>query len=288
MNYLKTKVYLDGSHYIAIPSEKQSWKKRKKEHKPKSELNEKVKEIFRQSEKKTQREKIKETIQEINKEMGNVKKSTEIVKSCLDRLTRNSIVRKTRLSRKVYLQEWNYFCTFTYDSDKLSEQEFRKKLSNCLKHLSSRKGWKYVGVWEKSPKNNRLHFHGLFYTPQMVGELVEKRDYSTTKHKMQVAVQNTFFLKRFGRNDFREIAKNDLSQAIIYMMKYIQKTGEKVVYSKGLPTYFVSDIIEQDVVCTIGQENRKLLLFDDFRCINDGEFIGKVDNSVIEKMPKTN
>ena len=288
MNYLKTKVYLDGSHYIAIPSEKQSWKKRTKEHKQKSEMDEKVKEIFRRIEKKTQREKIKETVQEINKEIGNVKKSTEIVKSCLDKMTRNAIVRKTRLSRKVYLQEWNYFCTFTYDSNKLSEQGFRKKLSNCLKHLSSRKGWKYVGVWEKSPKNERLHFHGLFYTPQMVGELVEKRDYSTAKHKMQVAVQNTFFLKRFGRNDFREIVKNDLSEAIIYMMKYIQKTGEKVVYSKGLPTYFVSDIIEQDIVCTIGQEKRKLLLFDNFHCINDGEFIGKVDNSVIEKMPKTN
>ena len=203
-------------------------------------------------------------------------------------MTRNEIVRRTRLARKVYLQEWHYFCTFTYNEKKLNEQEFRKKLSNCFKHLSSRKGWKYVGVWERSPINQRLHFHGLFYTPQMVGELVETKDYSTMKHKMQVAKQNTFFLERFGRNDFKPIIKRELNQAIAYMIKYIQKTGEKIVYSKGLPTYFKSDIVEQDIVCTIGQEDRKLLLFDDFYCIDDGEIIGRVCSEVISQMPKEN
>jgi len=71
-------------------------------------------------------------------------------------------------------------------------------------------------------------------------------------------------------------------------MKYIEKTGERIVYSKGLPQYFISDILEEDIVCTIGQEDRKLLLFDDFTCMDDGEIIGKVSADVIRKLRKCN
>lgn len=38
-------------------------------------------------------------------------------------------------------------------------------------------------------------------------------------------------------------------------MKYLEKTGEKIVYSKGLPQFFISDIMGKGVVCTIGQED---------------------------------
>ena len=71
-------------------------------------------------------------------------------------------------------------------------------------------------------------------------------------------------------------------------MKYIEKTGEKIVYSKGLPQYFISDILDEDIVCTIGQEDKKLLLFDDFMCLDEGCFMGKVCPEVIEQMRKSN
>ena len=116
----------------------------------------------------------------------------------------------------------------------------------------------------------------------------EIKDYSTEKHKMQLANQNTFFADRFGRNDFKEINEFELSQAVRYLTKYIEKSEERIVYSKGLATYFVSNIIEQDVVCTIGKEDRKLLLFDDFHCIIEDEFMGRVSPEVIQKMPKSN
>ena len=46
MDYPKTKVYFDGSHFIGIPQEKQIWKKRKNtKAKQKDELQEKVKEM---------------------------------------------------------------------------------------------------------------------------------------------------------------------------------------------------------------------------------------------------
>ena len=71
-------------------------------------------------------------------------------------------------------------------------------------------------------------------------------------------------------------------------MKYMEKTGEKVVYSKRLYQYFISDILENDIVCRIGQEDKKLLLFDDFYCLNEGELIGKVCPEEINQMRMCN
>ena len=288
MHYPKSKVYFDGSHYIAIPHTEQPWKRRKsKVGKDKNE--EKVKEILESKKNKDKSEKIRETVEEIDKEIKDIEKSKEIVKKVLDKEKRNRIVRLTRLYRKVNLQQWTHFCTFTYDSEKLSEEDFKKKLLNCLRHLSSRKGWKYIGVWERSPTNQRLHFHGIFVIPKMIGEIIATKDYSTRTHKMQITHQNTFFLERFGRNDFKEIEQSSLVyQAISYILKYIRKTGEKVIYSKHLHTYFISDILERDVVCKIGQEDKKLLLFDDFLCIDEGVVMGKVSPEVINEMPKSN
>ena len=71
-------------------------------------------------------------------------------------------------------------------------------------------------------------------------------------------------------------------------MKYLEKTGEKIVYSKGLPQFFISDIMENDVVCTIGQEDKKLLLFDDFKCWDEGVNVGTVSAETIAQLRKSN
>lgn len=185
-----------------------------------------------------------------------------------DRKARNLRERRIRMIRKAYLAGINYFCTFTYDDKKHTEDSFRKGLQTCLRNLCYRKGWKYMGVWERSPENKRLHFHGLFAIPEnaMVGMLFEKTDYSLKTHKMQTTVQNTYFNENFGRSDFEQIlpTENTLENELAYLMKYIEKDGEKIVYSKGLYQYFLSDIMDEDIVSTIGQEDKKLLLFDDF------------------------
>ncbi|MDD3831750.1 MAG: hypothetical protein PHW00_03750 [Clostridia bacterium] len=72
-----------------------------------------------------------------------------------------------------------------------------------------------------------------------------------------------------------------------YLTKNMEKTGERIVYSKNLPQYFVSDIMENDIACPYGVEDRKLLLFDKFGCWDEGEYIGQVGPEVIEKMPKS-
>lgn len=288
MNYPKTKVYFDGGHYIGIPHTTQSWKKRKYKSTPnKTELQ--VKEMLNQSTNETKKEKTERITNEINTKVKDIEKSKEIVNKVIEKEKRNKIVRLTRLYRKANLQQWNYFCTFTYDSTKLTEEEFRKKFLNCLRHLSNRKSWKYIGVFEKSPELKRLHFHGIFVIPEKL-DLIETKDYSTKTHQMQTTHQNTFFLERFGRNDFKQIENNiGINEAVMYMLKYIRKTGEKVIYSKHLQTYFVTDIEENDVVCTIGQEDRKILLFDNFKCLDfeTGEVLGTVSKELIDKLPKS-
>ncbi len=76
---------------------------------------------------------------------------------------------------------------------------------------------------------------------------------------MQDSYQSTYFNNRFGRSDFKELDYYEikLGGALSYLMKYIEKTGEKIVYSKNLPQYFISDILEEDIVCRIGQEEKK-------------------------------
>lgn len=218
------------------------------------------------------------------------KKATEnYVTTQFERKERNLICRRTRLTRKVHLANFNYFCTFTYDDKKHTAESFKNKLRGCFKMMCHRKGWTYCGVWEKAPETKRLHFHGLFNIPDgaMPGELININDYDTRKHKRQETLQNTYFNERFGRSDFKVIDnESKLGDAISYLVKYIEKTGEKIVYSKGLPQYFISDIMDEDVICRIGQEDKKLLLFDDFSCWDEGEYIGQVSTDTIKKMRK--
>lgn len=286
----EAKVYFDGSHYIATPKTFQPHKKRKNFNIPKNTgQEEKAKEIYKSCTEKTRKKKVEFTINEINKEIQNEEKSTEIVTKVVEKEKRNKVVRNTRLFRKANLQQWNYFCTFTYDSNKMDEDEFRKKLLNTLGHFSNRKDWRYIGVFERTPENNRLHFHCLLAVKEMVGTFEKTKDYSTTNHQMQKTNQNSFFLEKFGRNDFKPIENNfGANDSLKYMMKYMEKSGERFVYSKHLKTYFKTIIRDEDVVCPIGIEDRKRLMYDDFNCTHPetGEVLGSVSQEVIEQLPK--
>ena len=130
-------------------------------------------EAYKESAKLPKKQRKKFIQNQLEPYFENPQSAQDFVDVNIERKNTNSIARKVRLMRKVNLQDWNYFCTFTYDSALHTEETFRKKLSNCFKHLSSRKGWKYIGVWERSPTKQRLHFHGIFYIPEygMIGTL---------------------------------------------------------------------------------------------------------------------
>lgn len=149
-----------------------------------------------------------------------------------------------------------------------------------------------MGVWERSPSSDRLHFHALMNIPEgtLQGELVEVKDYSTTNHKMQVTMQNTYFNEKFGRNDFRKLDfPKAREQAISYITKYLEKSGERISCSKGLCKYLQTDVNDDDILCDYGLEGTKVVLADDFTCIVNGKAIGKADNpKVLSQMPKCN
>ena len=296
MSYKAAKISFDGSHYIATPKENfPRGHKRRRPARPMSDKEAEQKEQFETAYKESQKLPRKERKEFVQKAMEEAIPDKEQLKDYVNRNSErkkiNAICRKVRLSKKAYLQDWSFFCTFTYSDLKHTEESFRKSLRNTLKHLVNRRGWKHIGVWERGGDTNRLHFHGLFYVPpnSMIGEIVETKDYSTKDGRMQTAHQHTYFLERYGRNDFEPIGSPmEVKRSLGYLMKYIEKSGEKLIYGGKLPAYFESDVLDEDVLCPFGIDDRKAILADDFLCMVDGEVIGKVSSEVIAKMPKVN
>lgn len=293
MNLLEAKIYYDGSNWIAIPhTERPYWQRRPRDRPKKSEELQKFERRFIKIKGGRAKRKAK-LLQEFAPMFKDEDEAVNFVEQHFDRLSRNRWERYKRMIRRGYNYRWNYFCTFTYDSEKHTEETFRKKLMNTLYHFSSRRSWRYIGAWERGELNERLHFHALVYIPegQMPGELEEHEDYSTKRRRREKSIQNSFFNERFGRSDFSAVNNiYEVGDSIKYMLKYISKNDEKVVYSRGLKTYFVSDILDEDIICPMGDEEHgfKYILSENFACIRDGEIMGKVSPDVIEQMPRAN
>lgn len=293
MNLLAAKIYYDGSHYIAIPHTERPYRKKRQRHTPeKSEKVQQFETAFNKFKGKRTNRKAK-LLQEFTPMFKDESEAEQFVEEHFNRLSRNRWERYKRMIRRGYTNRWNYFCTYTYDSEKHTEETFHKSLMNTLYHLSSRRGWRYMGAWERGELGQRLHFHALTYIPEggMPGVLEEHKDYSTKRHKREKSIQNSYFNERFGRSDFSAITnRQQVADSIKYMLKYITKNDEKIVYSRGMKTYFVSDVLDEDILCKMGDEEHgfKYILADDFTCISDGEIMGKVSLEVIEKMPKSN
>ncbi len=176
-------------------------------------------------------------------------------------------LRVKRFRRKAYLNKWTHFVTFTYDDKLCTEEEFKTKLRRCLSNLKVRKGWKYMGVFERAPETQRLHFHGIFYIPdgEMVGKITKQTYYSVEHKKMQTSFNNSFFAKRFGRSDFRPI--NDAmfknGSAIDYMLKYLVKDNNRIVYSRGVASELCKELDRCEFATEFMDFVAKFVVFDD-------------------------
>lgn len=185
----------------------------------------------------------------------------------IERKRHNFFSRLKRFTRKASMNLWNKWVTITYDSEKHTEESFRKKLRRCLSNLHTRRGWKYMGVFERAPETNRLHFHAIMYIPQgeMLGVIEEKQDYSTKQHKMQITHSNSFFAETFGRNDFVDLNENEIAygRVIEYLTKYLHKTNERIVYSRGIPSEIYKQLGNEDIATEMLDFVMKFVLFDD-------------------------
>ena len=185
----------------------------------------------------------------------------------IDKKQRNLWKRIKRFKRKVNMNRWNYFVTFTCDPKKHTEESFRKKLRKCLSNLHTRRGWKYMGVFEYGEANGAIHFHALIYVPngEMIGDIVAVSEYSKKRSERYTRYGNTFFDDAFGKSDFQEVNPVLLKRGGTsrYLVKYITKTGEKIVYSRGIPAEICKELSDNDVVGTYLDFVTKYVLWDD-------------------------
>ena len=54
-----------------------------------------------------------------------------------------------------------------------------------------------------------------------------------------------------------------MGEALAYLIKYIEKTGEKIVYSRGIPAEICKELSENDEVGTYFDYVTKYVLWDD-------------------------
>ena len=267
---------------------------KKKERKVKTKRVTRIGEFNRLYEECKER-KVKEQKKYLMEGLRHLFKSLKATECYVDRKLmdkyRALVERRKRFMRKAYLNNFDYFATFTYADEKHTEESFKKKLLKTLQNCATRSGWKYMGVWERGGETNRLHFHALLKIPEgtMPGELIEVADFNIKTHRQKKTVQNTFFNKKFGRSDFEKIIKKPRAylSAVEYILKYISKTGERIVYSRGLPMYVFSDINSEDVLCRTGLEDKKLVLYDKFGCWDEGEYLGAMSEETKKRMRST-
>ena len=263
------KVYNDGGCFIGIPSSRISKKtaRRKKVPKP---IDDSFREIYLKAmSENVGRSELFEYILSRLEELYPERTDLYTYTECNIHRTRHNIhARKKRFRRKAYLNSWNYFVSFTYDDQKSTEDVFRTKLRKCLSNLHTRHGWLYMGVFERAPETGRLHFHAIVYVPEgeMIGKIEERKDYSTKKHRMQITHTNSFFQDRFGRNDFESLSEGELrnGNTLNYLLKYLEKSEERIIYSRGIPTEIYREISDDDVAAEmVDYLCTKWVLFND-------------------------
>ena len=158
MNYKRCKVYHDGSHYIGIPEGNFPHRSRPRKASPEEDeyadgLDAAKKayfeELYGQYQDCTEREQREKIAADMLPFFESIEESTSYVDAQFDRKKRNLICRRMRAFRRANLQPLNYFVTLTYDDQLHTEESFRKRLKETLSRFASRKGWRYMGVWER-------------------------------------------------------------------------------------------------------------------------------------------
>ena len=148
MNLQNVKVYYDGSHYIGIPQGAFPSGKgcKRRVVKPMKQLSitnetpsetpkERFETAYKESQSLPKKERKAHIKTALENEFADKAELNAFVEKHTERMETNAIKRKVRLMRKLRLQEWNYFVTFTYSNELHTEETFRKKfptLSNTL------------------------------------------------------------------------------------------------------------------------------------------------------------
>ncbi len=278
MNGILCRVYNDGSHYVAHKLENAAERLERREKTDNGEFDKLYFGCLKNGKSSS------EASDEIYAYYGGLMSREEIAEG-IERIRRNIWLRVKRFKRKAYMQlnKWNYFVTVTYDDKKQTEESFRMRLSKCLSNLHTRRGWLYMGVFERAPETGRLHFHAIMHVPagQLVGSVELTTEYNPLHKKKESYYKSSFFTERFGRSEMKPINGTTLkfTSALDYIVKYINKSNESIRYSRGTPESLIKEISEDDFAAEFMDFVVKYVLFDDVICdpteiVNDTEDYG--------------
>lgn len=131
--------------------------------------------------------------------------------------------------------DWQCFITITLDDKKVDSKNYDYVLRRLLKDFENvrryyDKDFKYLLVPELSPKNNRLHFHGLVRFGKTIDEL--KKDGEIKYLGRNKKFKNRFyryerFFKRYGASRLDEIVR-DSPAIVYYIAAYLGKGNRKI------------------------------------------------------------
>ena len=259
MSLLQCKVYNDGSHFFALlPFQDAKKREGNGGGRVKDPVFEKYKEFVSEGKrqdipKKQLSEHVKMRFLETAEDIIDDMPTDEDFNSFSKRLSRSLHAQRKRYDYKAFLNIWNWFITFTYADDKITYEDFEKKLRKALSNQHSRNEWLYMAAREEGDENGRKHFHVIanIKDGKMPGKLECRSHYSTKKRRMVYYTANTLF-DRFGESDFQSISNpTERRNKIAYLVKYIAKQNGKLIYSRGIPDHIEMVIdSEQDIVCT--------------------------------------
>lgn len=262
------KVIHDGQHFVATPIQKAPATFRVRHQKDVTDLRfEKA--YFAAMKKNVKRDQMAAWIGQYMQDEFNDIWGMDLIwiQKQIERFRHNFFLRQRRFRNKAYLNSWNYFVTITYDESKMDADIFRASLRKCFSNLHSRHGWKYMGVFELGEEGERLHFHALVYVPdgEMIGSLKSVKRYSTKRHQWDEHLENSFFNGRFGISTFDPISRKDVKSGAVvnYVIKYLLKSGERVIYSRAIPTELVAMVQDEQIAAKIFDFVGKFVLFDD-------------------------
>jgi hypothetical protein len=147
--------------------------------------------------------------------------------------------------------DWQYFITITLDDKKVDSNNYDYVLRCVLKDFENirryyDKDFKYLLVPELSPKNNRLHFHGLVRFGKSLDQL--KNDGEIRYLGCNKRFKNRFyrferFFKKFGASRLDVIVR-DSPAIVYYIAAYLGKSNRKIdnrtIDKIGTRYYYVS------------------------------------------------
>lgn len=83
---------------------------------------------------------------------------------------------------------------------------------------------------------------------------------------------------------------NSCAASFLYAYVYVLAASPLCVTLFYFPVFFIriSDIMDDDIICPYGENERKFILADSFGCWDEGKYIGQASKETIAKMPKTN